>query len=366
MYRNILIMILIVSVAYLIYYTKTNIIERLPDDFVNYVKNIDWENNGTEDDWVMNVSDNMQVYACGFPIGVYLETDGVMVIGTGTIVGNDGLSYEPSISKIKAGDYIVKINDIDVSSKSQLIFLINKYGNKDIVLTVRRNNDKIEVKLTPIDVGNNEYKLGIWVRDDTQGIGTMTYITSNGDFGALGHGISDVDTGELLNAAGGTLYGASIWGIKKGESGSPGGLYGIISYDDKNILGEIKANTNIGIYGSIDTKTLVSKFNLDPIPIGGKQSVEIGKAYIRTTVSGEIKDYEIYIDSIDLDESKNSKGMIIRVTDEELLSMTNGIVQGMSGSPIIQNGKLIGAVTHVFVKDSTKGYGIFIENMLSD
>ncbi len=288
-----------------------------------------------------------------------------MVIGTGTIVGLDGVTYEPSLSKIKSGDYIVGINDIDVSSKNQLIFLINKYGNNDIVLTVRRNGELIDIKVSPIKVTDGEYKLGIWVRDDSQGIGTMTYITSDKQFGALGHGISDVDTGELLNAAGGTLYGANIWGIKKGEAGVPGGLYGVISYEDKNILGEIISNTSIGIYGNIETEELINKFALKPMEIQLKEDISVGKAYVRTSVSGEVKDYEIYIESIDLD-CDNNKGMVIKITDKELLKLTNGIVQGMSGSPIIQNNKLVGAVTHVFVKDSTKGYGIFIEDMISE
>lgn len=369
MYRRVLIMLLLVSIVFLFYYAKINIEKRLPDGISEYMDN--YVKDGSDNDGSENlnvaakISNGMVVYPCGFPIGVYLETNGVMVIGTGTIAGMDGLTYEPSMSKIQAGDYIVAINDIDVSSKNQLIFLINKYGDDDIILTVRRNKELIDIKISPIKVSDNEYKLGIWVRDDSQGIGTMTYITSDNEFGALGHGISDVDTGELLNAAGGTLYGASIWGIKKGESGSPGGLYGVISYEDKNILGEIKQNTSIGIYGTIDAAEVKEKFSLEPMEVGTKEEIAVGKAYVRTCVSGKVEDYEIYIESVDLDCDSN-KEMVIKITDRELLKLTNGIVQGMSGSPIIQNGKLIGAVTHVFVKDSTKGYGIFIETMLED
>lgn len=360
MYRRALIMVLLVSIVFLFYYAKINIEKRLPDSLIKFTaegRNEENQNVAAE------INGSALVYPCGFPIGVYLETDGVMVIGTGTIVGMDGVTYEPSLSKIQSGDYIVKINEIDVSSKNQLIFLINKYGSSDIILTVRRNDKLIDIKISPIKVTDQEYKLGLWVRDDSQGIGTMTYITSKNDFGALGHGISDVDTGELLNAAGGTLYGANIWGIKKGESGKPGGLYGVISYEDKNILGEITNNTSIGIYGSIEIEEVIDKFDLKPMEVATKEEITVGRAYVRTSVSGKIKDYEIYIDSVDL-ECESNKGMVIQITDRELLELTNGIVQGMSGSPIIQNGKLIGAVTHVFVKDSTKGYGIFIENML--
>lgn len=347
-YRRVLIMLLLVSVIFLFYYAKINIEKRIPDGLSGYMEK--YVNNRTEENLnvTAKITKGEKIYPCGFPIGVYLETDGVMVIGTGTITGLDGLTYEPSISKIQSGDYIVAINDIDVSSKSQLIFLINKYGKEDIVLTVRRKAKLIDIKISPVKVENEEYKLGIWVRDDSQGIGTMTFVTDGDEFGALGHGISDVDTGELLNAAGGTLYGASIWGIKKGEAGNPGGLYGVISYENKNILGEIKENTGIGIYGKIESGEVIEKFGLEPVEIGKKEEIQVGKALIRTCVTGKVEDYEIYIESVDT-ECDSNKGMVIQVTDKELLKLTNGIVQGMSGSPIIQNGKLIGAVTHVCV-----------------
>lgn len=358
-------MLIIVGIA-LSYYLSRILVEEesFPDEDTTQNITDDGDNKIIYTKKVSKVGEaGLMVYPCGFPIGVYLETDGVMVIGTGTVKSVDGLTYEPSLSKIYPGDYILAINDIDINSKSQLLFLINKYGNNDVILTIKRNNNTIDIKISPVQVSETEYKLGIWVRDDSQGIGTMTFITNSGLFGALGHGISDVDTGELLNAAGGTLYGADIWGIKKGESGNPGGLYGVINYEDKNILGEINSNTNIGIYGSIDPSELVNRFDLDPIKIATKDEIKTGKAYIRSCVSGEIKDYEIEIEKVNPD-CKTNKGIVIHVTDEELLMLTGGIVQGMSGSPIIQDGKLIGAVTHVFVKDSTKGYGIFIETML--
>lgn len=360
-YRMFLFFLFAAGILTLVIYMKINIEKRIPENADVYFSQMFKE----ESNVVAEKNGQTYVYPCGFPIGVYLETEGVMVIGTGTVTDADGLTYEPSVSKIQAGDYIVALNDIDVSSKSQLTFLINKYGSEEIVLTIKRNEKIMDIKLNAIKVSNGEYKLGIWVRDDSQGIGSMTFITSNGEFGALGHGISDVDTGELLNAAGGTLYGASIWGIRKGESGKPGGLYGVISYEDKNILGEIIQNTDIGIYGTIDAKEAIDKFELEPMLIGKKEEVKEGKAYIRTCVSGKIEDYEIEIESIDV-KCNTNKGMVIRVVDKKLLNLTNGIVQGMSGSPIIQDGKLIGAVTHVFVKDASKGYGIFIETMLGN
>lgn len=312
----------------------------------------------------VDVTPKLEVMPCGFPVGIYLETDGVMVIDTGTLTTEDGLNYEPALDKVYPEDYIIALNDITVSSKSQLIFLVNKYGHEEIELTVRRGEDYIEVNITPVEVKEDDYKLGIWVRDDTQGIGTMTYITRDYEFGALGHGISDVDTGKLLNCDNGLLYRAKVWGIKRGVEGTPGGLCGSISYDRTNILGEINNNCAIGIYGKINYPFIESEHHLEYMEVAYKQDIKTGKAYIRSKVSGEIEDYEIEIEEINYNDTTGNKQLVIKVVDRDLLDLTGGIVQGMSGSPIIQNGKLIGAVTHVLVKDPSKGYGIFIEEML--
>lgn len=315
----------------------------------------------------VDVVDKIEVIPCGFPVGIYLETDGVMVVGSGTVIGRDGIAYEPALNIIKTGDYIVGINGINVSSKSQLLYLVNKYGKEELTITLRRDDREMDVKVTPVKTEDNEYKIGVWVRDDTQGIGTLTYVTDENKFGALGHGISDIDTGELLACNNnGLLYGAKIWGIRKGIAGTPGGLCGSINYDENNILGKIQKNTTIGIYGEIDSNRIMSEYNLEYMEVAYKQDVKIGKAYVRSMVSGEIEDYEIEIEGVDVNSKSENKQLIIRITDERLLDITNGIVQGMSGSPIIQDGKIIGAVTHVFVKDPTMGYGIFIEEMLKN
>ena len=311
--------------------------------------------------------DGTEIFPCGFSVGIYLETDGVLVVGTDVITGQDGLNYEPAYGIIKEGDYIVAVNDINVSAKSQLGFLINKYGKEPVKLTLCRNGENIDVKVTPVCVGTDQYKIGVWVKDDSQGIGTMTYIMYDGNFGALGHGISDTDTKELLSAENGRIYRADIWGITKGRSGSPGSLCGSINYDDSNIMAAIDTNCDIGIYGNLseymDILDVIDEFDLEPMEVCPKKDVKLGTAYVRTAVTGEIKDYEIKITDIDT-QADGNKGIVIEVTDEELLSLTGGIVQGMSGSPIIQDGKIVGAVTHVFVRDSKLGYGIFIEEML--
>lgn len=376
-YRRILVLVLAVSIVFSVYFLDKYPVYQMMEADANSGKteNLEVVNNagGKTDNYENTVSANTAeetlIYPCGFQVGIYLETNGVMIIGTDEVEGEDGLNYNPSLNKVKAGDYITKVNDIDVSSKNQLMFLINKYGSEDIILTIYRNEKYIQVKISPVQTGEEEYKIGIWVRDDTQGIGTMTYLTQNGNYAALGHGISDIDTGELLDSEGGILYQANVWGIQKGESGSPGALYGMISYEENKILGDILENTSIGIYGAVssgdETKELIEKYGLEPVEMAAHEEIETGKAYIRSYVSGEVCDYEVEIEKVNESSSKN-KGIVLKVTDERLLKLTNGIVQGMSGTPIIQNGKLIGAVTHVFVNDSTMGYGIFVDVMMEE
>lgn len=301
----------------------------------------------------------------GMPIGIYMETDGVMVLGTEALEGFDGLNYEPAKHLVKAGDYIVGINEKPVANKKELLEEIKNLTSDEVILKVRRKEEVIEVKIKPVKVTEKEYKLGIWVRDNAQGLGTITFLTGNSEFGALGHGIHDVDTNELLDITDGTLYETSIKDIQKGESGNPGGMEGIIVYNRYNILGKIEKNTEAGIYGTVD-KIDALFAEQTPMTIGKKEEIQTGDAFIRCAVDGTVRDYQIKITKVDLFCKEVNKGIVLEVTDPELLDLTGGIVQGMSGSPIIQNGKLVGAVTHVFVQDATKGYGIFIENMLKN
>ena len=311
----------------------------------------------------VDVVDTRYAVPCGLPVGIYLKANGVMVIGTGEVAGPDGTVAEPSLGILQSGDYIEAINGSPLNTKEELIEAVSASGGKEAVLTVRRAGAEIDVKVRPAPGADGDYKLGAWVRDDTQGIGTMTYVDLNGHFGALGHGISDSDTGEIVQIQDGTLYETAVMGIEKGSAGKPGVMSGVIYYGPGSVLGSIDANTSEGIFGTVNER-FRDRLESAPLEIGYRQDVQTGPAIVRSSVSGELKDYSIEIERVDYSSEKSSKGMVIKVTDPELLALTGGIVQGMSGSPIIQNGKLIGAVTHVFIQDSAKGYGIFIENML--
>ena len=300
----------------------------------------------------------------GIPIGIYVKTDGVLVVGIGEFESSGGETISPAKYVLQKGDYILESNGEPVENKKQFIRMVEDSQGEDMVLTIRRNNEITDIC---INAGKNrmeEWKLGIWIRDNAQGIGTMTYEGTDSTFGALGHGINDVDTSILMNLEEGTLYRTEIVGITRGANGAPGELTGYIEYDSDNVIGEITENTAEGIFGVCDEE-LVTNSVYEPVPIALKQEIEIGPAQIICSVSGEPEFYDVEIVEVNLEHENVNRGIVIRVVDEKLLMLTGGIIQGMSGSPISQNGKLVGAVTHVLVNDSTKGYGIFIEEMLT-
>ena len=306
-----------------------------------------------------------EVYVSGDAVGIYMQTKGVLIIDTGEILSESGETEEPARDIVKPGDYIVAFDQNRIQCKQDLMEDLAALDGDSVMLKVRRGKETIPLSLTPVKDKEGKYKLGIWVRDDTQGIGTLTYVDEDGRFGALGHGISDVDTGELLSIADGNLYDAQILGIRKGEKGNPGELSGLIRYDADNILGEISENSKNGIFGIMDAWRM-KNLDLKKISIGYKQDLKTGPASILCCTDGEVKEYAAEITRIDMNHEDSNKSFVIRITDKELLEKTGGIVQGMSGSPVLQNGKLFGAVTHVFVQDSTSGYGIFAETMLEN
>lgn len=317
----------------------------------------------------VNVVEEQEVYPGGMPVGIYVETDGILVIGSGTVTGVDGVEYEPAANILRSGDYILAVNEEKVTTKEAFVETVNRCGNETVVLEIRRNKKISKVKLTPVQTGKEEYRLGIWIRDNTQGIGMLTFVTKDRQYGALGHGITDVDTGLLMNIAQGRLLDTDIISIVKGASGKPGELVGMIDYRSKFLVGTVEQNTSCGIFGTVSedaVQQLYEKYHNDmkTVPVAFKQDMKAGPAVIRTCLDGEIGEYQIEIEKINRSSENLNKSVLIKVTDEALIEKTGGIVQGLSGSPILQDGKLVGAVTHVLVNDPTRGYGIFIENML--
>ncbi len=305
--------------------------------------------------------DHRTVMASGMPIGIYVKTDGILVLGTTAIEDANGRERHPAQNLVKSGDYIVSVNGEPVYEKEELIEKIDAYGEDREIIGLRRNGEYIEVSLTPVSGAEGRHLLGIWVRDDLAGVGTLTYCQDDGGFGALGHAVSDGDTGTQMTMSEGWVYLADIIGIKKGEKGKPGEISGMIDYSSDCCLGTITENTQLGIRGEITNQ---AKTAGESYEVCYKQDIRLGTAYIISQVSGERELYEISIESLDYSGEVENKGILFRVTDPKLLELTGGIVQGMSGSPIIQDGKIIGAVTHVFVSDASMGYGIFIEKML--
>lgn len=300
-----------------------------------------------------------KVYASGVPIGIYVKTDGILVLGLQQVEGKS-----PSACKVKAGDYILAFNGEKVTTKQQFIRLLQKNREKEVILTVKRKNKKIKVKVQPVYSEKNDcYQIGVWIRNDTQGIGTVTFIRKDGTFAALGHGISDGDIGVQFLIEGGCAYKTNISSILKGKAGKPGEVVGTIDYTPQNYLGEIYANTNGGIFGKITERK--KEFCVgEPVSVAQKSEIHIGKASIRSSISGESREYTIEIQKVYLHEKNSLKTLKIKVTDPELIALTGGIIQGLSGSPILQNGKLVGAVTHVLIDNPQMGYGIFAESML--
>ena len=311
----------------------------------------------------IKVIEDQELIPVGQPIGIYVKTDGVLVVGTGEFKRADGTECAPSRYILKSGDYIRKVNGEVVTKKDDFIEMVEQSGGREIVLTLERDGELLELAVKPEKDATGDFKIGVWVRDNAQGVGTLTYIDSQGNFGALGHGIADVDTSMLMLMEDGTLYETDIVDIKKGTTGTPGEMTGMIVYSDDHILGDITSNSSKGIFGVCNEKALAMATR-EPLPIGLKQEIKLGAAQILCTVDGSARFYDVEITALHLDHDNINRGIELKVTDPALLELTGGIVQGMSGSPIIQNGKFIGAVTHVLVQDSTKGYGIFIENML--
>ncbi|MBQ7828693.1 MAG: SpoIVB peptidase [Clostridia bacterium] len=303
---------------------------------------------------------DLKLVAGGIPFGVKFSTQGVIVIGFSEIEGMSKTLNPAYAAGLRAKDVIVEIDGKAIGGASDLTRAIEQSGGRELAVTYMRNGERTVVKMKPLySRTEGKYKTGMWVKDSGAGIGTVTYIDpTTCKFAGLGHGICDGETGELIPMTCGDVMNVRINAIKKGIAGAPGEVKG---YFGAEKTGRLLSNTSCGVYGVFDK--LPDSLG-EALPVGSRHDVKLGEAEIICTLDdGVRRTYKIEISTVNRDET-GSKCFIIKVTDPTLIEKTGGIVQGMSGSPIIQNGKLVGAVTHVMINDPTVGYGIFIENML--
>lgn len=319
----------------------------------------------------IDVLPQLKVVPGGHSIGVVLHSQGVLVVGYSPVESTDGRVHLPAKeANIAIGDVIMAINGQPVQSDSQVAEIINQNGQDDkpIDMLIKRNGQTLNLAIKPLLCGETKrYRIGLFVRDSAAGVGTMTfYDPKSGAYGALGHVITDSDTNQPIDVEQGKIVSASISGIQHGRRGKPGEKIGVF-IDEENTLGNIRKNCNFGIFGSLSQPISNRETNGEAIPVASMSQVKVGPAEILTVVDGQnIERFNIEIQKVAIQEMPETKGLVIKITDPRLLERTGGIIQGMSGSPIIQDGKLVGAVTHVFVHDPTRGYGCFIDWMLME
>lgn len=303
-----------------------------------------------------------KVVPLGKAVGIKIFSDGVVVTGLSDVQTQSGSTSPGRTSGLKAGDVITHINGQEVNTIEGVQALLAQQQGQQLTLQVQREGQSLQLTIQPVQNQEGSYKLGVWLRDSMAGIGTLTfYDPQSGVFAALGHGISDVDTATLMPLESGSIMKATVSDVKKGLSGEPGELHGV--FDLQHDLGTLYANTQQGIFGTLEDQELVS--SSQTVEIASREQVHSGKATILSNIAGDqVEEYEIEILTLYPEDDGDTRNLMLQVTDPRLLEATGGIVQGMSGSPIIQDGKLVGAVTHVLVNDPTQGYGILIENML--
>ena len=314
----------------------------------------------------IEIADDLRLYPGGQAVGVALHTSGVLVVGTSDLTG----AHSPArTAGVKPGDVITEADGKSIASADELSSLVETYGGMPIPLTIQRGESRLELTLTPKRDGQSgKYRIGAWVRDSTAGVGTLSFYgevhPGEGQrYGALGHAITDTDTQQILTVGAGEIMLADVVDVRKGQSGVPGELKGSFLREDR-VMGTISRNNIFGIYGGM-TDPPAHPIYPDGLPIGRKDAVHPGPATILCTVGAEgMCEYDVEIVEVNRQSAPAQRSLVLKVTDKELLEKTGGIVQGMSGSPIIQDGRLIGAVTHVFVNDPTMGYGLYIEWML--
>ncbi|WP_042334280.1 SpoIVB peptidase [Desulfosporosinus meridiei] len=317
----------------------------------------------------VEVMSPMSLIPGGQSIGVTLQTKGVMVVGQAPVVDKNGKnSFPAKDAGIQVGDILLKIENQDVKTDQEVSNAIDAAGKQKGTATVlfKHQEQMVEKVVTPIYcVETGRYRMGLFVRDEAAGVGTLSFINpANNLYGALGHVITDADTNQKIEVYNGKVIASTIYAIEKGKRGHPGEKIGSF-VPNSSFSGTIEKNTMTGIFGKMNGQVENPYFK-EAIPVGWESEVKVGPAKIYTVIKGEkIEEFTVNIDRV-MHNRTDSKNMIIRVTDPRLLEVTGGIIQGMSGSPIVQDGKLIGAVTHVFVNDAQRGYGVFIQNMIND
>ena len=312
-------------------------------------------------DVLISKIENVELSVLGNLIGMRLYTNGVLVVGTSNI---EDINKEIKLQKeIVEGDTIININNISIDSIEEINEIVNKSNGEILSCEIVRDGRKILTNIEPIMVDENEYKLGLWVKEAATGVGTISFINKDtNEFLALGHGITDSDTGRLLDINTGEIVLSKIKSIKKGKAGDPGEIEEKVI--DNSIIGLVTKNTEFGIIGNIIDESLVEQENI--YKVSTRDKINIGDASILCDVDGNVKEYDIKILSVDIDNNFDNKSMIIEVVDKDLIKKTGGIVRGMSGCPVIQNGKVIGIITNVLISDPKVGYAVFIDLVLNE
>ncbi len=299
----------------------------------------------------------------GRAVGIKLFSDGVMVVGFSQVPAAMGSETPARDCGLKEGDIITHINAAEVDTIEEVQEQLARIGGEKMSIRALRDGQQLQVTAQAVKCSTDgQYKLGAWLRDSMAGIGTVTYYDPvTGAFGALGHGVNDVDTAQLLPLESGGVMAATVSDVKMGKRGEPGELHGDLKLEED--IGTLTANTSRGIFGTLEKGAELT--DAQPVEVARPDQVKTGKALLYANVAGdEVKAYEVEITKL-FPDAADGRDMMVKVTDPALLAATGGVVQGMSGSPLLQDGRLIGAVTHVLVNDPTQGYGIFIENMLA-
>ena len=312
-----------------------------------------------------NITEGRKVIPLGDLVGLKLYTQGVLVVGISEIEGEDNKTYKPfEDAGIEQGDSILGINNEEVDSTQKLLACVSKSHGKPMKVTYLKDGEEKNATITPVKTGDNTYKLGLWVRDAAAGVGTLSfYDMQTKSVVSLGHGIQDIDTGEMVDISSGEFVTSTIVNVKRGEKNNPGKIEG--SIENSKDIGDIYGNTKFGVYGHLQKEGLISLDETKAMEVAERNEIKEGDASIICSLEdGKKEEYTVKIQKLFRNNNENNKSMIVKVTDQRLLDKTGGIVQGMSGSPILQNGKLIGVLTHVLVSDPTTGYGVFADLMI--